>query len=165
LLRQGVDVCFHAMTDPLDVFARQDRTSLLKSWLSTFFSGDAAMSIYATGWTMMLPLERNHPLDATKWVEVCAQFVPNHIGKKSAGYDEDPYSDFLPPIVPEEDEETPRAIVVVQVGREQKDCQRYVDPVLFLSGKDYLSLPFQEFVNRLCEGLKDVDSVELPTKF
>lgn len=114
------------------------------------------MSIYATGWQIKLPVGKGWPSD--KWVEVYAQFVPAHIGQPSEGYDTDPYADFLPPIVPDydpEEEKIPhRAIVVVQRGHEEKEVQKYINPVLTMSYEEYVKMPFDEFLNLIYEGLK-----------
>src|SRR5919204_5179843 len=103
------------------------------------------MSIYATLWEIKVP--RRHPFDS-EWVEVWAQAVPAHIGHPSAYPEGDPYADFLPPVVQDYDPETDhapydRAVVIVQEGREKKDGQRSVHPLIVMSGEEYSRTPFQ----------------------
>lgn len=122
------------------------------------------MSIYATGWTIKVPLPgysfHAHDRD---FVEVFAQFVPAHIGQPSEGYETDPYADFLPPIVPNYDpcnyEGSDRAIVVVQRGRHGKGGpgfhpQQYEDPVLVMSCEEYDKMPFAQFLDLILKGVK-----------
>src|SRR5437879_6574324 len=109
------------------------------------------MSIYATLWEIQV--RRRHFFD-NQWVRVCAQSVPPHIGHPSNYPDGDPYSDFLPPVVADYDPETGeapynRAVVIVQEGREQKDGQRYVDPLMILSGEEYSRITFKELLDRI----------------
>ncbi len=111
------------------------------------------MSIYATGWSIMVP---TGSWGSPEWVEVYVQFVPCHIGHPKEYPEGDPYSEFLPPPVTDEEyeQEIPRAAVIVQSGRTEKEGQRYVDPVLVLSGREYLSLPFAEMLQRIYQGVK-----------
>ena len=109
------------------------------------------MSIYATLWEIKVP--RRHPFD-DECVEVYAQAVPPHIGHASHYPDGDPYADFLPPAVQDYDPETGeeriyRAVVIVQEGRDQKDVQRYVDPLIVLTGEEYARIPFAELLDRI----------------
>src|SRR5687768_468358 len=102
------------------------------------------MSIYSTLWEIKIP--KRHPFDE-EWVEVHAQAVPAHIGHPSHYPAGDPYSEFLPPVVQEYDPETDttphyRAVVIVQKGRDKKDGQRYVDPLIVMSGDEYAAVPF-----------------------
>ncbi len=126
------------------------------------------MSIYATLWQIKVP--RRHFFD-TEFVEVHAQAVPAHIGHPAQYPDGDLYAEFLPPVVAEYDPETGaapfhRAVVIVQEGRDEKVGQRYTDPLLVLSGKEYASVPFQELLDRIHVAIgwdTDVVSiVELP---
>ena len=130
------------------------------------------MSIYATGWSIKLPVNEEHPSywetfdrwyrkGVTKEYEVVAQFVPIHIGEE----DDSHYSTFLPPRVthdPETGKELPnRAVVLVQVGREKKDGQRYTDPLLVLPYLEYLKTPFDTLINRIHRELKPVSKAVL----
>jgi|SRR5437899_2208602 len=109
------------------------------------------MSIYATLWEIQVP--RRHFFD-TEWVRICAQSVPAHIGHPSEYPGGDPFAAFLPPIVPEYDPKTgeapyDRAVVIVQEGRERKDGQRYVDPLMTLTGEEYSQITFKELLDRI----------------
>jgi hypothetical protein len=109
------------------------------------------VSIYATLWEIMVP--RRHEFD-DEWVKVFAQAVPAHIGHPSEYPEGDLYADFLPPVVQDYNPETGeapfhRAIVIVQEGRDKKDVQRYVDPLLVMSGEEYSRIPFQELLERI----------------
>lgn len=112
------------------------------------------MSIYATLWEIKVP--RQHCFDE-EFVEVYAQAVPPHIGHPSQYTDGDPYADFLPPVVEEYDPETGegpyRAVVIVQKGRNRKDIQRYVDPLIVMTGKEYASIPFPVLLERIHQAI------------
>jgi len=119
------------------------------------------MSIYATLWEIKVP--RGHAFDE-EWMEVYAQAVPAHIGHPSGYPEGDPYSDFLPPVVQNYDAETDeapfhRAVVIVQKGRDRKDVQRYVDPLLVLSGEEYARIPFEELLERIHKAIGWDDGV------
>lgn len=109
------------------------------------------MSIYATLWEIKLP--RRHDLD-DEWVVVYAQAVPPHIGHPSEYPEGDLYADFLPPVVRDYDPATGegpynRAVVILQKGRDEKDVQRYVDPLIVMSGEEYARIPFGELLDRI----------------
>jgi hypothetical protein len=109
------------------------------------------MSIYATLWEIKVP--RRHDFD-DEWVEVFAQAVPAHIGHPSHYPEGDLYGSFLPPPVPDYNPETGeapfhRAVVIVQEGRDAKDVQRYIDPLLVMTGEEYARIPFQELLDRI----------------
>jgi hypothetical protein len=109
------------------------------------------MSIYATLWE--IKVSRRHDFDG-EWVQVYAQAVPAHIGHPSGYPEGDLYADFLPPVVQDYDPETGtaphhRAVVIVQEGRDKKDVQRYVDPLITMSGEEYSRIPFQELLDRI----------------
>jgi len=109
------------------------------------------MSIYATLWE--IKIRKGHRFD-DDWVEVYAQAVPAHIGHQSHYPKGDPYSEFLPPIIAEYDPETDtpkvyRAVVILQEGRDRKEVQRYVDPLIVMTGKEYLQTPFHELMERI----------------
>jgi len=108
------------------------------------------MSIYCTLWEIKVP--RRHQFD-DEWVTVFAQAVPPHIGHPSQYPEGDPYADFLPPVVecgPATGEGPyDRAVVIVQEGREKKDVQRYIDPLLVMTGEEYSRIPFPELLDRI----------------
>lgn len=111
------------------------------------------MSIYATLWELKFPCYGDTRFDC-EWVEVIGQGVPAHIGTPTPGYGYeagDPYADFLPPAVPaREDGEGLRAVVIVRAGT-KKDIQRYIDPLLVLSGQEYEAISFDTLYRRICE--------------
>ncbi len=109
------------------------------------------MSIYATLWE--IKVQRHHAFD-DEWVRVYAQAVPAHIGHPSHYPDGDLYASFLPPVVQEYNPHTgdaphDRAMVIVQEGRDEKDGQRYIDPLIVMSGVEYSSIPFQVLLDRI----------------
>jgi hypothetical protein len=109
------------------------------------------MSIYATLWEIQI--RKGHRFD-DEWLEVFAQAVPPHIGHVSHYPNGDPYADFLPPVIEEYDADTDlpklyRAVVIVQRGRDRKDIQRYVDPLIVMTGGEYLNTPFHELIRRI----------------
>ncbi|HMF17856.1 MAG TPA: hypothetical protein VKE98_11655 [Gemmataceae bacterium] len=123
------------------------------------------MSIYATLWEIHLP---QVDTGGEPCACVYAQAVPAHIGHPSHYPDGDPYADFLPPVVREynpETDEAPwyRAVVIVQAGRNKKDIQRYVDPLLVLSGEEYARVPFQNLLDRIQEKI-DWNIVQFPSE-
>src|SRR5882757_5346331 len=104
------------------------------------------MSIYATLWEIQVPRRDEFDPD---WVEVFGQAVPAHIGHPSSYPEGDIYADFLPPVVEEYNPKTGeapyhRAVVIVQKGRDKKDVQRYIDPLLVLTGEEYAKITFAE---------------------
>jgi hypothetical protein len=109
------------------------------------------MSIYATLWAIRIPVTMD--LDG-EWVEVLGQAVPAHIGHPSAYPDGDPYADFLPPVVTKYDADTNtaphhRAVVIVAGGRDRKDGQRYVDPLMVLTGREYSTVRWADLMDRI----------------
>ena len=127
------------------------------------------MSIYATLWQIRLPVPEWDVLitnrhgafrleggelvpHETRWVEIVFQGVFGHIGHPSHYPQGDPYAAFLPPVV--EDPEKLRAVVVVQEGHDEKDGQRYVAPLLTLSGKEYRALAFDAMVRKIYEVIR-----------
>ena len=116
------------------------------------------MSIYATLWSLQFP-RHGDDHTACEWVEVVAQAVPGHIGTPSPGHGYeggDPYADFLPPpiaLAPDDDGTTLRAVVIVRDGT-PKDGQRYVDPLLVLTGEEYEKSTFDELHGRICDALR-----------
>jgi hypothetical protein len=116
------------------------------------------LSIYATQWILKFP-RYGDVHSGCEWVEVIGQGVPAHVGTPTPayGYEEgDPYGDFLPPAVavPEGDEgRALRAIVIVREGTE-KVGQRYLDPLLVLSGEEYAAIPFPVLHDRICDALR-----------
>ena len=129
------------------------------------------MSIYATLWKIRLPLRDWDILLVTGkgkfalqggelvpheegWVEVFCQAVPGHIGHPSQYLDGDPYADFLPPVV--DDPEKYRAVVILQEGRDEKDGQRYVDPLMTLTWDEYQALSFDAMLEKLYQAIGQV---------
>ena len=127
------------------------------------------MSIYATLWQIRLPVPEWDVLLATEhgefrleegelvpheesWIKITFQGVPEHIGHPSYYPDGHPYASFLPPVV--DDPEKLRAVVVVQEGRKEKDVQRYIDPLLTLSGDEYQALSFDALLRKIYEAMK-----------
>lgn len=116
------------------------------------------MSIYASLWGLQFPrFGDDHT--ACEWVEVWAQAVPGHIGTPSPshGYETgDPFPDFLPPpivLTSDDQGDKLRAVVIVRAGT-PKDGQRYVDPLLVLTGEEYERSTFGELHARICDALR-----------
>jgi hypothetical protein len=89
-----------------------------------------------------------------RWIEVTAQAAPAHIGHPSEYPDGDPYSDFLPPVVEYDPKNwsaawQPRAVVIVDEDHLEKDGQRYTEPLLVLTGKEYEEAAFPELLARI----------------
>ena len=114
------------------------------------------MSIYATLWHLKFPRDSDTQFD-DEWIEVLGQGVPAHIGTPTPGYGYeagDPYAEFLPPAVPVRDDEGGlRAVVIVRAGTE-KDIQRYINPLLVLSGQEYEAMSFDTLYWRICDLLQ-----------
>ena len=116
------------------------------------------MSIYATLWRVQFP-RYGDDHTACEWVEVLAQGVPGHIGTPSPGHgyeDADPFADFLPPpivLAPDDRGDKLRAVVVVREGT-PKYGQRYIDPLLVLTGEEYETSTFAELHRRICDTLR-----------
>jgi len=116
------------------------------------------MSIYATLWRLQFPRFGNEHTGC-EWVEVWAQGVPGHIGTPSPGYgyeSGDPCADFLPPPIvlePDDQGNRLRAVVFVRAGT-PKDVQRFVDPLLVLTGEEYERSTFAELHTRICDALR-----------
>jgi hypothetical protein len=109
------------------------------------------VSIYATLWSIQIR-DPARSFSEPHWVEVTAQAVPAHIGSPTpgCGYEAgDPYAAFLPPAVAtDENGEAPFHRAVVFVTKETKKGtdrhpQRYIDPLLVLSGQEYAGMPFE----------------------
>lgn len=106
------------------------------------------MSIYCTLWNIQIAESR-----IDDFVEVFAQGVPGHIGRPDCGYEAgDPYAHFLPPLA---DEDSLRAVVILLAGDEQKDGQRYVNPLMTLSGEEYATTPFPVLLSRIQDAIRD----------
>jgi hypothetical protein len=116
------------------------------------------VSIYSTLWVLKFPRYGDYHWDCD-WVEVVGQGVRAHIGTPTSGYGYeagDPYADFLPPAVAVPDGcdgIALRAIVIVRDGAE-KSGQRYVDPLLVLSGEQYAAVPFDRLHQQICDALR-----------
>lgn len=119
------------------------------------------MSIYCTGWRLKLEISPPETLVVKPgmefrpyFAEIYEQFVLGHIGHPAEGYETDPYADFLPPVVSDPNEL--RAVVIVMKGYEEKDGQRYVDPVLVLSGEEYKAARFGELLERIRQRIEEI---------
>lgn len=118
------------------------------------------MSIYQTLWVIKLEKRGISKTRDGNFVEVWAQAVPAHIGQPSEGYEDgDPYASFLPPVItpydPDREDHYPyRAVVILQKGRMEKDGQKYVDPVMTITGEEYEKIPFPELLAKIYRGLK-----------
>ena len=126
------------------------------------------MSIYATLWEMKLRIwVRCAPDEAEawewrgdgpelpfkeRWVEAYAQAVPGHIGHPRY-YDSDPYADFLPPPVADEDQH--RAVLILDEDHDHKEGQRYVSPLLVLTGAEYAASTFGGLLERIQDALEE----------
>ena len=68
----------------------------------------------------------------------------------------DPFADFLPPpivLAPDDQGDKLRAVVILRAGT-PKDGQRYVDPLLVLTGEEYARSTFGELHARICDALR-----------
>lgn len=116
------------------------------------------MSIYSTLWRLQFP-RYGDDHTACEWVEIVAQGVPGHVGTPSPGHGYetgDPFANFLPPpivLAPDDQGDKLRAVVIVRDGT-PKDGQRYVDPLLVLTGEEYQNSTFGELRTRICDALR-----------
>ena len=99
------------------------------------------MSIYATCGVFWVPGDD----DAGDPVRVWIQLIPGHVGHPSYGPD-DYYCTFLPP--PPENQDDPRAVVFV-TDSTRKDGQRYVHPLLTITGQEWAETPFIDILSEL----------------
>jgi len=120
------------------------------------------VQIYATLWTIQIQ-DPASPFTTPRWVKVTAQAVPAHIGSPTpgCGYEEgDPYGDFLPPPVETDEDgeaEYHRAVVFVTDETRKgtaRNGQEYVAPLLVLTGKEYVKMPFQMLLEKLEEAVR-----------
>lgn len=91
--------------------------------------------------------------DHDKWITLWFQAVPGHIGHPSED-ETDYYADFLPPPVEGDYDGKDRAVVIVTDDTE-KIGQRYVDPVLVLTGEEWMTTPFPILWQRIEDALSD----------
>ena len=105
------------------------------------------MSIYATLGSIRIEPSDRDQAEGQDWPEVYFQGVPGHIGHPRYYSDGDPYGEFLPP--PVDDEDALRAVVVVLKGQAEKDVQRYVRPLLVLTGEEWRTTPFPQLLERI----------------
>ncbi len=92
-------------------------------------------------------------------MEVWGQAAPKHIGSPTPGhgYEKgDPYADFLPPAIEValDDENPPHRAVAIVRANTPKDGQRYLDPLLVLTGAEYARMSFSEIHGRICDALR-----------
>jgi hypothetical protein len=94
---------------------------------------------------------------------VIAQGVPPHIGSPTPGCgyeDGEPYATFLPPPVhTDEDGESAymRAVVFVTEGTPKgttRSPQEYQQPLLVLTGEEYVNMPFDNLYTQICKALR-----------
>lgn len=106
------------------------------------------MSIYVTKRVLKVETSRD------EFVTVFVHAVPAHVGHGSEG---DPYKEFLPPVSDDYDPETrqgtDRAVVFVAKGRDRKKGQRYLDPLLVLSGPEYAAASFEGLMQRVVDAV------------
>jgi hypothetical protein len=120
------------------------------------------MSIYATLWQLKFPKDGDDYLRC-EWITVTAQGVPPHIGSPTPGCgyeDRDPYSAFLPPAVHTDadgEHEYMRAVVFVTENTPkgtERSPQEYVQPLLVLTGEEYVHMTFDALYTRICNALR-----------
>ena len=120
------------------------------------------MSIYATLWRLKFP-RYGDDHTGCEWIEVIAQGVPAHVGTSTSGganEEEDPYAGFLPPAVAvpsDDDGQTMRAVVFVTEATPKgtdRSSQEYVRPLLVLSGAEYVTGPFGQLHDMICNALR-----------
>lgn len=165
------------------------------------------MSIYATGWTLRLPIDvpcAPGEKDASyygpgddiggpgkptreRWIEVYFQHVPNHINEEN-GYDWDWLPAFVHkdgckqrrhhswfqvvdtelgicrPCEPDDSDAQhsieyscdcgDRCVLILDEDHEDKDGQRYPDPLLVLSGAEYEAAGFGDLLLRVTNALE-----------
>ena len=95
--------------------------------------------------------------DEDKWCQVFGMAVPSHIGRKDEGYDEDPYADFLPPVCTDYEHKMnrPRAVVVVDENKSEKDGQEYRDALFTLPGEEFEMMTFIEVMSRIKKAVNE----------
>jgi hypothetical protein len=116
------------------------------------------MSIYATLWILKFPAHGDAYFGC-EWETVIAQGVPGHIGTPTPGHgyeSGDPYSSFLPPAIPfdEDDEESPLRAVVIVRQRTEKIGQEYIGSLIVLSGAEYAAMSFEKLHDQICDALR-----------
>jgi hypothetical protein len=120
------------------------------------------MSIYATLWQLKFPRNGDDYLGC-EWITVTAQGVPPHIGSPTPGCgyeDGDPYAAFLPPAVHTDEDgenEYMRAVVFVTEDTPKgtaRSPQEYVQPLLVLTGEEYVHMTFDALYTRICNALR-----------
>lgn len=134
------------------------------------------MSIYATQWQIRIEAPPhwctiNRDFKAwvfkdgkkvpytERWLLVTCQGVPAHIGRKEDGYETDYYVDFLPPVVlnPEDDfHDGLRAVVIILEGYEEKEGQRYVTPLLVMSGWRYRQTSWVDLLGQITKAVEEM---------
>ncbi|MBI2316703.1 MAG: hypothetical protein HYU75_06730 [Betaproteobacteria bacterium] len=113
------------------------------------------MSIYATLWKLKFP-KYGDDYPGCEWVTVTAQGVPSHIGAEG----DDPFGEFLPPLVQPGREGGPeplRAVVFVTEHTPKgsaRSGQEYIGPLLVLTGEAYARISFETLHRRICDALR-----------
>lgn len=110
------------------------------------------MSIYISGLDFQIAAD-NPLFGPATWVTVSEMYVPSHIGARwneddPSDYEGDPFADYLPPPIEDENSETHRAVVFVHEF-DHKKGQIYQDPLLIMSGTEYEKAPFWEILRCL----------------
>ena len=118
------------------------------------------MSIYAALWNMKFPANGHTSMFDEPWVEIWAQAVPCHIGHPKYYPEGDPYADFLPPVVDDPDDGPYRAVFIIRAGTE-KHIQRYINPLVVLTGVEYDAITWQELWDRIAEAIAAQDGVPI----
>jgi hypothetical protein len=141
------------------------------------------MSIYCTDWEIQVKIfvpdpagpweafSHAHPRGAPgvpcreRWFEVYCQVVPACIGPhRGEGYYSGPGFEWLPPPVPWGEaadngepgaRQTPRAAFVVDALRAEKEGQRYLDPLVVMTGEEYERTTMPEMVHLIERALAE----------
>lgn len=107
------------------------------------------MSIYATLWSLKFP-KNGDAYYGCEWIEVTAQAVPPHIDYTGKIWN------FLPAPV-DKDGSMWRAVVFITENTKKgtkRNGQEYINPLLTITGKEYLSVPFPFLYEAICSGLR-----------
>jgi len=109
------------------------------------------MSIYATQWALRFPRSGDFHIGC-EWVTVLAQAVPAHV----AAIADESWRTFLPPFPDALANDLWAVVFVVQGTAKgtERSGQEYPAPLLVLSGKEYVAMPFGVLHARLCDALR-----------
>jgi hypothetical protein len=138
------------------------------------------MSIYATGFQIKVEDEARGGSFDDAWIEVYAQFVPNHINAQN-GYGGPNWDEWLPAFVHKPDCQMRTQSIPPATGRDEPyiyhDClcgdravficddltrkgterngQEYVNPVLVLTGAEYDAITWTDMLARIEESVAE----------